>query len=251
MNTSALFSHLGLHRGAAIALALAAFGFAGAGRMTAAAGEANALTPAERASGWKLLFDGKSLAGWRGFKESKAPGKGWVVEEGILKKRKGVPGGDLMTEEAFAEFELAWDWRIEPKGNSGVKYFITPERGSAIGHEYQMIDEGPSEGRTATKRTTASFYDVLPPSSNKPPKAPGEWNHSRIRVKGNQVEHWLNGEKALAYELGSPTVLAAIQQSKFKTVKGFGTRIRGHILLTDHNDECWFRSIKLLDLGTK
>jgi len=207
------------------------------------------LTEAERSAGWQLLFDGRSLDGWRGFKKPEAPKKGWVVEDGLLKKKKGVPGGDILTTRTFDDFDLEWDWRIEAGGNNGLKYFITEERGSAIGHEYQLIDDvGHPDGRMGAKRTTASFYDVLPPSANKPLKPPGEWNHSRVLVKGNQVEHWLNGEKVLSYELGSPAVLAAVQLSKFKTVKGFGSKLRGHILLTDHQDECWFRNIRLREL---
>jgi len=214
------------------------------------AAEPAALTEAERAAGWKLLFDGRSLAGWRSFKKPDAPKAGWVVEDGMLKKQKGVRGGDIITTQTFGDFDLEWDWRIEAGGNNGLKYFITEERSSAIGHEYQMIDdEGHPDGRMGAKRTTASFYDVLPPSATKPLKKPGEWNHSRVLVQGNQVEHWLNGAKVLTYELGSPAVLAAVQESKFKTVPGFGTKLRGHILLTDHQDECWFRQLRIRELN--
>lgn len=201
------------------------------------------------AAGWVVLFDGRSLEGWRGFKKNEAPKQGWMVEDGVLKKKKGVSGGDLITTRTFGDFELEWDWRLERGGNNGVKYFITEERDNAIGHEYQMIDdEGYAGGKLAPKHTTASFYDVLPPSAPKPLKPAGEWNHSRIRVQGNQVEHWLNGAKVLSYEAGSPAVMAAVQKSKFKGVKGFGTAMRGHILLTDHRDECWFRQIRIREL---
>jgi hypothetical protein len=203
-------------------------------------------------SDWQPLFDGRSLSGWRSFKKSEAPTQGWVVEEGLLKKKKGVRGGDILTTRTFGDFDLEWEWKIEPGGNNGVKYFILEERGSAIGHEYQLIDdEGHPDGRMGAKRTTASFYDVLPPSADKPLKKPGEWNHSRVLVQGNQVEHWLNGAKVLQYELGSPAVLSAVQQSKFKTVAGFGTKQRGHILLTDHQDECWFRNLRIRELAPR
>jgi hypothetical protein len=218
----------------------------------AKAAESGALTDSDRAAGWKLIFDGKSLNGWRSYKAQDKPKPGWTVDDGILKKKKGVPGGDLMTVDTFGDFDLEWEWRVEPGGNNGVKYFITEERGSAIGHEYQMIDdEGHPDGRMGAHRTTASFYDVLPPDPKKPLNPPGQWNRSRVLVQGNHVEHWLNGKKVLEYELGSPAVMAAVQQSKFKSVKGFGTKVRGHILLTDHQDECWFRQIKIRELEAK
>ncbi|HKX60423.1 MAG TPA: DUF1080 domain-containing protein [Verrucomicrobiae bacterium] len=216
------------------------------------AAESGGLSEKEQAAGWKLLFDGKSLNGWRSYKAQDKPKPGWTVDEGILKKKKGVPGGDLMTVQTFGDFDLEWDWRVEPGGNNGLKYFITEERGSAIGHEYQLIDDaGHPDGRMGAKRTTASFYDVLPPDAKKPLNPPGQWNHSRVLVQGNHVEHWLNGKKVLEYELGSTAVMDAVQQSKFKTVKGFGTKVRGHVLLTDHQDECWFRQIKIRELEQK
>ena len=109
-----------------------------------------------------------------------------------------------------------------------------------------MIDE--TNQRMSPKHRTASFYEVLPPSNDKPMKAPGEWNHSRVLVTGNHVEHWLNGKKVLEYELGSDEVLKAVQNSKFKSVEGFGKRQKGHILLTYHNDPVSFRNIKIRQL---
>jgi|SRR6266850_1832335 len=208
----------------------------------------NQLTPAEKASGWRLLFDGKTTAGWRNFKKKTFPEKGWVVDEGVLKKVASVNGGDIITTDEFNDFDFQWEWRIPPKANNGIKYFITEERSGAIGHEYQMIDESLA---TAKKDGTASFYDVLPPSDDKPLKPPGEWNHSRVLVQGNHVEHWLNGAKVLEYELGSEEVKAAVAKSKFRNVKDFGTKIKGHILLTDHHDEASFRNLKIRELAGK
>jgi hypothetical protein len=205
----------------------------------------NELTPAEKAEGWTLLFDGKTTAGWRSFKKQSFPDKGWVVEEGCLKKVANVQGGDIITTNTFNDFDLRWEWRIPPRANNGIKYFIIEERGSAIGHEYQMIDDSLVKDG---KSSTASFYEVLPPSQNKPLKPPGEWNQSRVLVKGNHVEHWLNGAKVLAYELGSEQVKAGVATSKFKSVKGFGEKVRGHILLTDHKDEACFRNVKIREL---
>ena len=208
----------------------------------------NQLTPAEKAAGWKLLFDGATFAGWRNFKKETFPKEGWVVEEGCLKHVANAGGGDIITVAEFTDFDFQWDWRIPAKANNGIKYFITEERASAIGHEYQMIDESLVKDK---KDSTASFYDVLPPKDEKSLKPPGEWNHSRVLVQGNHVEHWLNEAKVLEYELGSEEVQAAVEKSKFKSVEGFGAKIKGHILLTDHKDEAAFRNVKIRELPAK
>jgi hypothetical protein len=208
----------------------------------------NQLSPEEKALGYKLLFDGQTTKGWRSFKKPGFPAKGWVIEDGSLKCVAGGKGGDIITEEQFTDFDLRWDWRLPPKSNNGVKYFITEQRASAIGHEYQMIDD------TLVKDplgSTASFYEVLPPKADKPLNPPGVWNSSRISVQGNHVEHWLNGAKVVEYELGSEEVKAGVAKSKFKDVAGFGTKIKGHILLTEHGDEASFRNIKIRVLPSK
>jgi hypothetical protein len=205
----------------------------------------NELTREEKEAGWKLLFDGKTTKGWRSFKKSTFPEKGWIVRDGELQLEAGSKAGDIVTEQTFSDFDLSWDWKIPPAANNGVKYFITEKRDGAIGHEYQMIDD---KDEKVGKHSTASFYEVLPPASELPPHPPGQWNHSRVLVRGNHVEHWLNGKKVLEYELGSPEVLAAVQKSKFKAVPGFGTKIRGHILLTYHNDPVSYRNIKIREL---
>ena len=215
----------------------------------ASAAELNTLTAAEQKAGWKLLFDGKSLAGWRTYKAGGTIGKGWVVEDGLLKKQAKISGGDIMIEQpipATADWELSWEWRMSEKGNNGVKYFITEARKGTLGHEYQLLDDdGHPDGKVGPHRQTGSFYDVLPPTKDKPLKPVGEWNHSRVVVKGNTVQHWLNGAKVLEYELGSAAVKEAVAKSKFKNIGDFGTKVAGHILLTDHNDECSFRNVKL------
>lgn len=214
--------------------------------------ELNSLTPSENAGGWVLLFDGTSTQGWRGYKKPSFPAKGWTVEDGLLKKIGGEQGGDIITERTFGDFDLIWEWRIGPGGNNGLKYLVTEARAGAPGHEYQMIDdEGHPDGKLGAKRQTASFYDVLPPAAAKTLKKPGEWNQSRVLVQGNHVEHWLNGAKVLEYELDSDAVKAAVAGSKFKNAAGFGTKIQGHIMLTDHKDECWFRNIKIRPIPAK
>jgi hypothetical protein len=220
----------------------------------AAATPPNELTPAEKKAGWRLLFDGRTTSGWRGFKKADFPKDRWVVKEGALAHVKSAGaddhgGADIVTTDTFSEFDLRFDWRISPAGNSGLKYFVTEEREGPIAHEYQVLDDaGHPDGKVGPHRQTAAFYDVLAPAAGKPTRPIGEWNESRVLVRGTHVEHWLNGSRVLEYELGSPEVKAAIAKSKFKDVAGFGTRIDGHILLQDHGDEVAFRNLKILSL---
>lgn len=213
----------------------------------------NELSDEQKAAGWKLLFDGKTTQGWRMFKQQSFPDKGWVVEDGWLhclgKGGGSKGGGEIITDDQFNDFELEWEWRLASAGNSGVKYFVIESRKEALGHEYQMLDDERASGvdKGNRKQLTGSFYAVLAP--NHPPiKPPGEVNSSRVLVKGNHVEHWLNGTKVLEYECGSEVVKAAVAASKFKDKAGFGDKVKGHILLQDHNSEVWFRNVKIREL---
>ena len=138
---------------------------------------------------------------------------------------------------------------MPPKSNNGIKYFITETRNAAIGHEYQMIDD--SLVKDHAESSTAAFYLVVAPKPDKQVKPFGEWNHSRVLVQGNHVEHWLNGAKVLEYECGSDAILEQVKQTKFKTTEGFGRKIQGHLLLTSHHDECSFRNLKVRELPAK
>ena len=212
----------------------------------AAAPTPNTLTPEEKAEGWRLLFDGKSTEGWRSFRGNAFPTLGWAIEDGCIRHLPKGQGGDIITTESYQEFELRWQWKVAQGANSGVKYFILEERGQAIGHEYQMIDdERHSDAKTGPLHQTGAFYDVLPPTQRAMRPA-GEWNESRIVVGATTIEHWLNGKRVLKYKLGSPEVVAGIARSKFKNVEGFGKSVPGHILLQDHGDEVWFRDIRIL-----
>jgi pimeloyl-ACP methyl ester carboxylesterase len=198
---------------------------------------------------WIPLFNGKDLNGWRLYGKQSPPGEGWKAEDGILKKKAKVRGGDIITTNKFEDFDLTWEWRVEPGGNNGLKYLVTEQRAGAPGHEYQLIDDkGHADAKIGAKRMTASFYDVLPPAENRSIKPAGEWNSSRILIKGNRVEHWLNGAMVLEYELGSDEVKQAVANSKFKNSAKFGEKIQGHIMLTDHGDEAWFRNIRIREL---
>jgi hypothetical protein len=221
---------------------------------TLSAAPANQLTDKEKATGWKLLFDGKTTQGWRTFKKQTFPEKGWDVEDGWLhclgKGGGNKGGGDIITDAEFNDFELQWDWKQAHAGNSGVKYFILESRKDALGHEYQMIDDERATGvdKGNRKQLTAAFYAVLAPTTPPPIKPPGEINSSRILVKGNHVEHWLNGGKVLEYECGSDVVKTAVAASKFKNTAGFGDKVKGHLLLQDHGSEVWFRNLRIREL---
>jgi hypothetical protein len=216
----------------------------------AAAQPENQLTDAEKSQGWKLLFDGKTTNGWHSFKKDTFPAKGWVVEAGWL-HGLGKGGGDIVSEQQFEQFELRWEWKIEAGGNSGLKYFVIDSRSSALGHEYQLLDDQLNADAKAGqgKRVTASFYDVLKPSLAPAVNKPGEINQSRVSVRGNHVEHWLNGVNVLEYECGSEATKAAVAESKFKNTAGFGDRAKGHILLQDHGSNVWFRNLKIRELS--
>jgi len=211
------------------------------------AGElSNQLTPEQKAAGWQLLFDGTSTNGWRSFKKQSFPANAWVIEHGWLHCLGKAPG-DIISTGEYDDFELEWEWKLEPGGNSGVKYFVLESRNSALGHEYQMLDDTANpDGKIADgKHLTASFYDVLKPSLPLPSKPIGDINQSRISVKAGHVEHWLNGLKVLDYHCGSEAVKEAVAKSKFKNTAGFGNCVKGHILLQNHESQVWFRNIKI------
>ena len=199
---------------------------------------------------WTPLFDGKSLSGWRAYRQPDASSTRWRIEDGSL--TVDAAGGedtrgklDLLTTSTYDAFELEWQWKVAPGGNSGLKYFVLEDRDAAIGHEYQMLDdERHPDGKIGPHRRTAAFYDVLAPTAAQPRPA-GEFNESRIIVRGASVEHWLNGTRVLRYELGSAELQAAIEKSKFKGIERFGKPQKGHILLQDHGDRVWVRGMRI------
>jgi hypothetical protein len=200
--------------------------------------------------GWIQLFDGKDLKGWRGYKKPDAASTRWKVENGLLTIPQTGAGDthgqqDLITDATYEQFDLRWEWKISQGGNSGVKYFILEDEPSAIGHEYQMIDdERHPDAKIGPHRQTAAFYDVFP-AHDRPMKPAGEWNTSEVIVKGKHVTHILNGKTVLEYDLDSPELMAAVAKSKFKDIKRFGHPQDGHILVQDHGDQVWFRKIEI------
>ena len=238
-----------------------------------AAPAANSLTPAERTAGWRLLFDGRTLAGWRGLGYDTVPTAHWVVVNGTIKKiasgdvprvADGRPavGGDLMTVDSFADFELSFEWKVTPGANSGVKYNVSEAMSlaqggagtqggpthSALGFEYQVLDDDRHEDGKLPNHRSGALYDLIAPNDRKQLRAVGEWNRSRIVVRGNHGEHWLNGQKVVEFELGTARMDSLLAASKYKTIPGFGEKRRGHLVLQDHGDEVYFRDIKVRPL---
>jgi hypothetical protein len=227
----------------------------------------NQLTTAERTAGWRLLFDGTSLAGWRGLGYDSVPSAHWRVIDGAIAKiptakvqrqADGQPatGGDLMTTDAFRDFELAFEWRVTPGANSGVKYNVSEELSlthaanhAALGFEYQVLDDLLHPDNKIATHLAGSLYDIIAPSAEKSLRPVGEWNSARIVLRGSHGEHWLNGVKVVEFDLGTLRLDSLLEKSKYKPIPGFAERRRGHIILQDHGDEVYFRSIKIRELS--
>ena len=199
-------------------------------------------------AGFSPLFDGRSLKGWHLYGRRGQPIAGWRVVDGAI-VRSG-PGGDLVSDRAYRDFDLRIEWKIAPGGNSGIFYRAAetqaPIYRSTI--EYQVLDDQrhPDAGNGRT-RWAAAAYDLYPPSAVVARPA-GEWNQARIRVRGAEVEHWLNGVKVVAYRLDSPDWKARLRQSKFKDWPEFAAARSGVIGLQDHGDEVAYRNILIRPL---
>ena len=191
------------------------------------------------------------------------PISGWSIENGQLCVKgsgggESRNGGDIITEKKYSDFELRWEWKMLTRGgNSGVKYFVleglsaNPKHGEGL--EYQMLDDANHSWMIAGKmkpgdyRTVGSLYELYA-AKNKKLRPLGEYNTSRIVSKGAHVEHWLNEIKVLDYERGGDEFKKRVNESKFKTIKGFGLAQEGHILIQDHGGEVCFRNIKIREL---
>ena len=229
----------------------------------------NTLTDRERREGWVLLFDGRTLAGWRGLGYDSVPTAHWKIEAGAIRKipngeiprlPDGQParGGDLMTIATYGDFEFAWEWKIGRGGNSGVKYNVSEQLSisvapnhAAIGFEYQLLDDALAEDNKIPSHRAGALYDMIPPGDGKAVKPAGEWNSSRLVFAGDHAEHWLNGVKVVEFDLGTARVDSLLKLSKYRSIEGFAVRKRGHIVLQDHGEEIYFRSLKLRELGGK
>ncbi len=220
---------------------------------------ANTISGREAAEGWKLLWDGKTTNGWRGAKLDNFPEKGWSFENGILKVHKSdggesTNGGDIVTTRPYKNFILKVDFRITEGANSGIKYFVDTNlnkgEGSAIGCEFQILDDKKHPDAklgVEGNRTLGSLYDLIPAPKDKPFRG-GFFNTAMVVVKGNHVEHWLNGVKIIEYQRNNQMWEALVDYSKYKDWPNFGNAEEGLILLQDHGDEVWFQNIKIKEL---
>lgn len=227
-----------IHRAILSGLFLLALPAAGLGQ-----GMANQLTDAEQEAGWRLLFDGRTTSGWRGYMKDGFPA-GWEIVDGAL-TRTGA-GGDIITTEMFADFELALEWRVAAGGNSGIFYRGIEGPGAIYfsAPEMQVLDD--EAHRDGLSRLTAAGSNYgLHPVPEGVVRPAGEWNSVRIVVDGNRVEHWLNGRLVVGYELHSPDWATRVANSKFDAWKEYGQARQGHIGLQDHGDRVAFRSIRI------
>lgn len=223
----------------------------------------NQLTKAEIEEGWELLFDGKTFNGWRGLGRDTVETNNWKVENGEIHKvdsrlvpplpnGEKINGGDLMTTGTFDNFELSFEWKIKEAGNSGIKYNVSEEltnewgsKHSALGFEYQILDDGHEMYKELKPHQfTGALYEMYAPE-NVQLKPVGEFNTSRILLNGNHGEHWLNGVKVVEFELGTARFDSLYQLSKFVKYPGFEKKRKGHIVITNHTDESWYRNIKI------
>ena len=215
----------------------------------------NQLTETEKGDGWEMLFDGSSTEKWRGAHKETFPEKGWKAEDGILalyaeSGGESAEAGDIVTREQFSDFEFCLEFKLTPGANSGIKYFVTENEestGSAIGLEYQLLDDEKNEDAKAGRdgnRTIASLYDLIP-AGDKRIREPGMWNMARIVSKDNKVEHYLNGSKQVEFVRGSPVFRDFVAISKYEKWENFGEAEFGHILLQEHGNNVSFRNIKI------
>jgi len=218
----------------------------------------NVLSKKEIRKGWKLLFDGKTSAGWMNARTKSFPASGWEIKDGMLtinpaSKAKGG-GGDIVTTDKFRDFELSVDFRYAKGANSGIKYFIDIESDNgklaSIGCEYQVLDDRvhpDAKAGVGGNRTLAGLYDLIAPRGKKD-NGEDAWNNAKIIVNGDKVQHWLNGQITVEYERGNAAWKELVAKSKFKDIQGFAEVEEGRILLQDHGNLVSFKNIKIREL---
>ena len=226
----------------------------------------NTLSSEEVADGWKMIFDGKTSAGWRGAHKATFPDKGWRIGNGAITVNnsdggESTNGGDIVSVGEYSAFELSLEYKITEGANSGIKYFVTEsekQKGSAFGLEYQVLDNANHPDAKlftsiAGSRENAGLYDLIKPQNIRFNEV-RQWNQAVIKVfPNNHVEHWLNGFKTLEFERGSDAFRELVKGSKYaaseyNTSGRFGEAPKGRILLQDHGDEVSFRSIKIREI---
>jgi len=205
--------------------------------------------PSSLPEGFVSLFDGTTMSGWRIYKNK--PNNSWEVLDGTLHCKPFAEGGDnqrsdLITEEQYDNFEFSFEWKISAQGNSGVIYLVSEAYNESYetGPEYQVMDDDGYPGEVAAANRSACNYDMHAIENRKLNPA-GEWNEGKIVVNNKHVEHWLNGEKVLEYDIDSDDWKARRDASKWKDFPGYGTVSKGHIALQDHGNEVWYRNLAI------
>ncbi|MBI5866540.1 MAG: DUF1080 domain-containing protein, partial [Planctomycetes bacterium] len=210
---------------------------------------ANTLSAAEKAAGWKLLFDGKSTSAWRGYKQQKFPEKGWAIDGDSMKVSKG--GGDIITLDEFGEFEFSFEFKLSEKANSGVMYRVAEKHDTAwqTGPEFQLLDDAGNGASPTDAHSTGACYDLYPPAAGKKMNPAGQFNAASIRLKAGVLQHFVNGVKVVECRVDGEEWKQKIAASKFKGYEGFGVLPKGHIAIQDHGNDVWFRNMKIRDLS--
>ena len=217
---------------------------AGVAPAAATAASANTLTDAEKAAGWKLLFNGKDLAGWHNFKkEGVRPG--WEVKDGALVCVDPHNAGDIVTTDQFEWFELQLDYNISVAGNSGIMYHVTDAGGAvwATGPEFQLEDNVAAADKVRCGWLYGLYLDATKPV--------GEWNHVRLLISKDKCEHDINGVKYFEYVLGSDDFNNRVAKSKFARMPGFAKSPAGYIALQGDHGSVSFRNIKVRPIEAK
>lgn len=225
-------------------------GAAPASSANAALDTVNTLTEAERTAGWRLLFDDTSLDNWRGYQRDSVP-NGWTVQESAIHFEGDAPNStSIITTDTFDHFEFRVEWKISPEGNSGIMYRVAGETKSPhrTGPEFQVLDNAALSDPAGSKHQAGALYGLYAPSRDVT-KPVGEYNETRIVVRGTHVEHWMNGTKLLEAEIGSDTWGERVAGTKFANYDAFAEAESGHIVLQNHGDPVWYRDIKLRSLS--
>ncbi len=195
------------------------------------------------------LFDGQTLRGWTTL-DGRPVTKGWEVVDGMIHlNTAGGRSGDIVSEHEYRDFELRFEWKTVPGGNSGIKYRVRKYGNKTLGLEYQVIDDAGYRVKLPATGLTGSLYDLYEPNDAKVLHPPGQFNSSRIVVQGKRIEHWLNGHRIVCACVGSQQWCQRVARSKFAEYPGFGQNGSGKIMLTDHKSEVWYRNVQLVPLG--
>lgn len=218
---------------------------------------ANRLSDAEKAEGWILLFDGQTKNGWHVYQE-KSDGSAWKVENGTLmldpKEKKDwqtIGGGDLVTDSAFQDYHLSLEWKISPKGNSGIIFGIQDqpkyEHSWHTGMEMQVLDNAGHSDAGNPKHRAGDLYDLIS-CSTETVKPAGEWNRAEVKMEKGKLDLFLNGTNVVSTTLWDDNWKKLVAGSKFREWPDFATFKSGHIGLQDHGDPVWFRNIRIRKL---